>query len=262
MSQTRCKIDLSLHHVKLKTKVGSYVSSSAEKRFQFSLVILCYRSEESIIGFVEKVHALFAWLNVNYELILVGNYWPGSNDKTPSIVQELAAKMPRTRAVTLEKAGAMGWDLKTGINAANGDYIGFIDGDGQFPIHTILPPLYNSLVNDVDISKTYRVVRGDGFYRLIISTLFNLIFRILFGTKYRDVNSKPKIIRGSILKSMILTSDDWFIDAEIMIKAHRMNAKVVELPIHFVENENRVSFVKFSSILEFLKNLYRFKMQK
>lgn len=229
---------------------------------QFSLVILCYRSEEAIVGFVEKVHTLLGWLhNLDYELILVGNYWSGSNDRTPEIVKKLAQTHPRTRAVILEKKGAMGWDLKTGIEAAQGEFIGYIDGDGQFPIDTILPPLYNSLMNSYDLAKTYRVVRGDGLYRLLISTIFNLLFSFLFGTRYRDVNSKPKIIRGSLLKSMDLRSDDWFIDAEIMIKAHRMNLKVIELPIHFVENENRVSFVKFSALWEFVKNLYKFKFK-
>ncbi|MEK6772748.1 MAG: glycosyltransferase family 2 protein [Bdellovibrionota bacterium] len=227
---------------------------------KFSLVILCYRSEESIIGFVEKVHKLLGWLHdLDYELVLVGNYWPGAKDKTPEVVKDLATKLPRTRAITLEKKGAMGWDLKTGIAAAQGEFIGYIDGDGQFPIDTILPPLYNSFMNDYDLAKTYRVVRGDGLYRLCISTIFNNLFSILFGTRYRDVNSKPKIIRGSILKNMNLQSDDWFIDAEIMIKAHQMKLKVIELPIHFVENENRASFIKFSALWEFIKNLYRFR---
>ena len=75
------------------------------------------------------------------------------------------------------------------------------------------------------------------------------------------MNSKPKIIRGSILKQMNLESDDWFIDAEIMMKAQKMNLKVIELPIHFVENENRASFIKFAAIFEFLKNLYRFRFK-
>lgn len=225
------------------------------------MVILCYRSEESISPFVEKVHALFSWVNIDYELVLVGNYWPGRNDRTPEIVQKLAASHVRTRAVTVSKQGNMGWDLKSGLAAAHGDYIGFIDGDGQFPIDSILPLIYHSLTNGYDISKTYRVVRGDGIWRVLISFVFNTLFRVLFGTRYRDVNSKPKILKRQLLESMNLKSDDWFIDAEIMIKAHRLKAKVIEIPIHFVENEQRASFVKLESIFEFLKNLYRFRFK-
>jgi glycosyltransferase involved in cell wall biosynthesis len=238
------------------------LSSQAKTTPSFSLVILCYRAEEAIIPFVQKVHALFSWVNIDYEIILVGNYWPGKSDRTPEIVQDLAAKLPRTRAVTVPKAGNMGWDLKTGFDAALGEHIGFIDGDGQFPIDSILPLIYHSLTNNYDLTKTYRVVRGDGLYRILISFVFNSLFRFLFGTQYRDVNSKPKILRRELLRSMKLESNDWFIDAEVMIKAHRMKAKVIEIPIHFVENEQRVSFVKFESIIEFLKNLYRFRFPK
>ncbi len=237
-------------------------TSHQDNHTVFSLVILCYRGEETIPPFVDKVHALFSWLNIKYELILVGNYWPGSDDKTPDIVKKLAAETPHTRALCLEKKGAMGWDVRSGFDVACGEFVGFIDGDGQFPIDSILPPLYHALSHKVDLAKSYRVVREDGIYRWIISKVFNSLFRLLFHTNYRDVNSKPKIIRAEALKKMKLTSDDWFVDAEIMIRASQLNLRVVECPIHFVENANRASFVKFSAIWEFIKNLYAFRRYK
>ncbi len=230
-------------------------------QLKLSLVILCYRGEESIVPFVEKVHSLFSWLNIPYELVLVGNYWEGSNDRTPEIVNRLSREMPNTKSVTLPKKGAMGWDLKTGFAAASAEYVGFIDGDGQFPIDSILPPLYHSLAHGVDLAKTYRVVREDGLYRWLISKVFNGTFSLLFGTSFRDVNSKPKILKKTSLNRMNLKSDDWFIDTEIMIEAHRLGFSIAECPIHFVENKNRASFVKFSAIWEFIKNLYTYRFQ-
>ncbi len=226
------------------------------------MIILCYRAEEAIIPFVKRIHELFSWLNIEYELILVGNYWENSGDKTPQIVKELSQSLPRTRCVTEVKKGYMGWDMKSGIKAATGDFVGLIDGDGQFPIDAILPALYHALVNKVDVAKTYRVVRGDGLYRALISSTYNTVFKFLFGTSFRDVNSKPKIVKRSVLNEMNLVSDDWFIDAEIMIKAQKMNLKVYEFPIRFVENENRASFVKFGAIWEFIINLYKFRFSK
>lgn len=229
---------------------------------KFSLIVLCYRSEESIVPFVDKINRLFNWVNLSYELILVGNYWENSLDKTPEIIKQLAHNQKNIRTVTLKKEGAMGWDMKSGIQVAQGEYIGIIDGDGQFPIDTILPPLYQALEYKMDIAKTYRVVRGDGVYRLVISFIYNMVFKVLFGTKYRDINSKPKIIKKEILQKMNLESNDWFIDAEIMIKAKRMNLKVAELPVHFLENKNRISFVKVSAIWEFIVNLCKYRFSK
>ena len=238
---------------------SSLDSTSSEKKtpVELSLVILCYKAGDSIIPFFQKVHELFQWIQIDYEIILVGNYWAHqSEDTTPQVVQRLSQQFPRTLYVAKEKKGFMGWDLKTGFQLATKKYVGFIDGDGQFPIDSILSLVYHLRQDKTDLAKTYRVVRGDGLYRFLISTGFNFLFRCLFGVNYKDINSKPKIFRKSLLDKMKLESDDWFIDAEMMIKAQKFQAQVVEVPIHFIENQQRVSFVRLSAIWEFLKNLF------
>jgi len=148
---------------------------------EISIVILCYRAEEAIVPFVERVIQLLDWTKANYELVLVGNYWPHTNDKTPIIVKDLSSKNHRIKCVTLPKAGAMGWDVKKGVAEATGKFIAFIDGDGQFPVESILSPVYCALNSEaargeqVDLVKTYRVVRGDGLYRICISFFYNLM---------------------------------------------------------------------------------------
>lgn len=225
----------------------------------FSLVVLCYRSEEAVIPFVERLHAMLAYFRFDYELVLVGNYFEGSEDRTPAIVKQLAARLPHTRAVVAPKRGMMGWDMRTGLDAARGQFIGIIDGDGQFPLESILSCLMKIETEDLDLVKTYRVNRGDGIYRRCISAVYNLVFRLLFKTSYFDINSKPKIIRRSKYALLQLESDDWFTDAEIMIQAARRGFKVGEIPVHFYANENRRSFVKPRAILEFISNLIRYR---
>jgi hypothetical protein len=103
------------------------------------------------------------------------------------------------------------------------------------------------------------VRRSDGLYRIVISVVYNLLFRMMFGLRYRDINSKPKILRRSQFEKMHLTSEDWFIDAEIMIRAGEMGLKVAEIPIHFYNLSGRASFVKPRAILEFMKNLWNYR---
>ena len=74
---------------------------------------------------------------INYELVLVANTFPGSEDKTPLVVKELAKKDSRIIPLTLEKKGMMGWDAISGIKAASGDVVALIDGDGQMPPNDI-----------------------------------------------------------------------------------------------------------------------------
>jgi glycosyltransferase involved in cell wall biosynthesis len=235
------------------------VGSTSEEKTKFSLVVLCYRSEDSIIPLVEKLHRMLSYYKFRYEIILVGNYIEGSGDRTPIIVEELARTLPNTRAVVLPKKGMMGWDMRRGLEAACGELVGVIDGDGQFPLESIFSCLIMIETEDLDLVKTYRVHREDGFYRTVISFFYNMTFDLIFGQRYRDVNSKPKIIRRSKLEQMRLTSEDWFTDAEIMIRAGELHLKVVEIPIHFYNLDKRMSFVKPQAIWEFIRNLWKYR---
>jgi len=202
---------------------------------------------------------MLSYCNFTWELVLVGNYIEGGNDDTPAVVTAFAQTHPNVRTVIRPKLGMMGWDMRTGLDAAHGEYIGIIDGDGQFPPEFIVACLLKAKRENLDLTKTFRVRRDDGLYRRLISTVFNVLFRLLFGMRIQDVNSKPKIIRRSKYELLHLQSDDWFIDAEIMIRAHEAGLTIGELPVHFVANEKRSSFVRPAAIFEFLSNLFKYR---
>lgn len=230
---------------------------------QLSIVILCYRSGLAIIPFVEKVETHVKELTPNYELVLVANYMEGSTDTTQEHVQKIAAENPHCKVLCKPKKGMMGWDMRLGMNAATGNYICVIDGDGQFPIESIARCYSEITTGKYDLVKTYRTKRGDGFYRKTISTVYNAFFSLLFpGINCRDANSKPKIMTRDAYQKMNLTSDDWFIDAEIMLNVRDLQLRFHEVPVEFFELEGRTSFVKPSAILEFLKNLLRHRFSK
>jgi glycosyltransferase involved in cell wall biosynthesis len=225
----------------------------------FSLVVLCYRSGQNIIPFVERLQRTLSYCNFSWELVLVGNYIEGSDDETPQVVKKLAEGSDNIRTVIRPKQGMMGWDMRMGLDAARGTYIGVIDGDGQFPPESIIACLLKCELEDLDLAKTYRVIRDDGFYRRFISAVYNGIFSLLFGFKVRDINSKPKIIRREKYELLHLESDDWFADAEIIIRARELGLKIGETPVHFKSNDNRGSFVKPKAILEFSSNLLKYR---
>jgi glycosyltransferase involved in cell wall biosynthesis len=228
----------------------------------FSLVILCYRSGESIIPFVERLQRALSRCNFTWELVLVGNYVEGSDDTTPMVVSKLAERSTNIRTVVRPKRGMMGWDMRMGLDAARGTYIGVIDGDGQFPPESIITCLLKAELEDLDLTKTYRVERDDGIYRRVISAVYNGIFRLLFGFKVKDINSKPKIIRREKYELLNLQSDDWFADAEIMIRARELGLSIGETPVHFFANDQRGSFVKPGAILEFTSNLLKYRFSR
>jgi glycosyltransferase involved in cell wall biosynthesis len=228
----------------------------------FSLVVLCYRSGKSIVPFVEKLCRTLSYCNFTWELVLVGNYIEGSDDETPEVVTALARTHPNIRAVVLPKVGMMGWDMHTGLEAARGEYIGVTDGDGQFPPESVVACLLKAKLENLDLTKTYRVRRDDGPYRRLISATYNALFKLLFGLRIHDINSKPKIIRRSKYELLRLESDDWFADAEIMIRAQQAELTIGEIPVHFLVNDERASFVKPTAIFEFMSNLFKYRFSR
>jgi glycosyltransferase involved in cell wall biosynthesis len=232
------------------------------ERPEISVVVLAYRSASTIEGFVASLVASLEAEKIDWEIILVGNYFQETGDETPNVVQRISETNSRIKAVVHVKEGMMGWDMKSGLRAATGEKLAVIDGDGQMPCTDVIR-VYNLMVeNGYDMVKTVRVKRSDGFYRKLISTNYNRLFNVLFpGIDARDINSKPKIMTRELYENMGLESNGWFIDAEIMIIARRLKMRIGTIETTFNSIDTRPSFVKPLAILEFLANLiwYRIK---
>lgn len=210
---------------------------------------------------MENLHKIMSLFRFEWELILVANFWPGSNDRTPEICQRLAERLPYVRVLAEPKQGAMGWDMRRGLEACRGKYIGVIDGDGQFPVEAIFSCFAKIRSADFDMVKTYRVERQDGFYRRLISSGYNWLFHLFFrgSARLRDVNSKPKIMKREAYEKMMLQSNDWFIDAELILNCINLNLRIYEIPVEFHSLGARKSFVKPGAILEFLRHMLDYR---
>jgi len=228
-----------------------------------SVVILCYQTGHRIHGFLKKVIHNLETITTNWEIVLVGNYIEGRNDDTPLVVKEIAIKNSKIKAVALPKQGWMGWDARTGLDQCTGKTIAFIDGDEQMNAEDIVKA-YKLLIDfQLDIVKPYRKTRDDSWIRRVNSYIFNVIYNILFpGYLVLDVNSKPKIFTDKAFKQLDLKSDDWFLDAEIMIHARRLGLRFFEFPTSFQRAIYRKSFVRFSAALEFIFNLLKARIRE
>lgn len=228
-----------------------------------SIIVLCYQSGDTIRSFVEQLISSLEKLDPNWEIILVANYFEQSGDKTHEIAKELTLRDKRIQSVIKVKEGMMGWDMKSGLKAATGRCLAVIDGDGQMPAEDVVRVYKKLMEENLDLVKTYRPQRDDGFYRIFISVIYNIVFKILFpGLECRDINSKPKIMKRKVYERMDLQSNGWFIDAEIMIQSRKMKLNVGEIPTMFKKLYSRPSFIKFSAIVEFAGNLLLYRLME
>jgi len=229
---------------------------------ELSAVILCYRAGENVRRVAAGFHAELVGSGVPFELILVANY-DDEADTTPAAAEEFAAGHEQVRVLKERKQGAMGWDMRSGFEAATGAFLVAIDGDEQNPFEDVVRA-YRLLVDSgADVVKGRRTSRLDGPLRHLVSAVYNAAFRAMFGTRpLWDINGKPKGFSRSAYERLRLSADDWFVDAEIVLQARDLGMSIVELPVEFRQNRERRSFVDAGTVGEFLKNMARFRIRR
>jgi glycosyltransferase involved in cell wall biosynthesis len=229
---------------------------------ELSAIVLCYRAGDSILRVIAPLYELLRREGISFELVLVANYWPHQSDPTPQIVTDFAHDHEHVVVVSKAKEGAMGWDMRSGFEAAIGDTMVLIDGDSQNPVDDVIRLYRLMREKRADVGKGRRITRHDGPYRRLISIGYNALFRILFGSRQIwDVNGKPKGLTRTAYERMTLRSDDWFADAELVLEAQRLGLSVVELPVVFNRNDDRASFVRFGAIWEFVVHMTRYRLR-
>ncbi len=223
---------------------------------EFSIVIPLY-NEEAVVGrsVEELLEALEGAFAGRYELILVVN---GSTDRTGAICEGLAWEFSQLKMVRAPVNLGYGGGILTGLAHARGAYCGFTCGDRQVAPDALVQVMREMATGHYDLVKTYRVVRGDGLGRRIQSMAYNWLFQRLFRISCRDINAMPKLMRRQVYEQLALVSTDWFIDAEMMIKAERIGLRVKEVPVIYLRRRGGASAVRLSTVFEFLQNAQRF----
>jgi glycosyltransferase involved in cell wall biosynthesis len=226
-----------------------------------SFVMPCF-NEEEVVGYtIPQFVAAFEKAGVRLELIAVDN---GSSDGTGRILGELAAKgLPVVRH-RVEVNQGYGFGILSGIELAKADWVGMIPCDGQVDAEDVVR-LFDAIRHTKGhvVGKVRRRFRMDGFARKLISIAYNaLVWTFWPGIGTIDVNGTPKILPREILRALELRSKDWFLDPEIMIKAHYLGARVLEMNVFARMRGNGLSHVRASTCVEFFKNLVRFRFSR
>lgn len=225
---------------------------------ELSLVVPFYDEAGNAEGVVRGLTEVFEAKGIDYELVLVDN---GSADGTADVVRGLNRENPRIKLVTLPRNAGYGGGILAGLAQATGRYIGYAWGDDQVRADDVFRVFDALRSDDLDFCKAVRVVREDGFERRLVSWIYNGVFGVLFPVRSRDVNACPKIFRAEALGALQPASLDWFLDAELMIKARRRGLRGSEVPVTYHRRRWGRSHVRLFTILEFVWNILRHRIR-
>jgi glycosyltransferase involved in cell wall biosynthesis len=194
---------------------------------KLSLVLPAHNEAENIEAVVNRALDVLPRVVRDFEIIVVND---GSRDETGAIIDRLAAEHPRVRPVHHPSNRGYGAALTSGFGATSGDIIMFMDADRQFDIadvNALLP-----YVPHYDIVAGYRIQRRDPLYRRLYGKLFGMVVWILFGVHLRDIDCAFKVYRADLLRSIELTTSGALINTEMLAKAKRKGASVVQVGVN------------------------------
>lgn len=208
-----------------------------------SLIIPIYNEEKTIKKVILDVKDVMKKNYENFEIIVVEDC---STDDTQKICRGLMKKVINLKIIYNSNNMGKTESLKKAFGIANSKIIAFIDGDSQYN-PSDLPKVINKVLhNGYDICSGKRKKRQDPLSRRIASKMFNLFSRTLFNLKVSDINCGLKAIKKDVLTKITIeyTKTKWFLDLEILAKAHKKGFKITQIGINHRLREGGTSKIK------------------
>jgi glycosyltransferase involved in cell wall biosynthesis len=196
-----------------------------------SVVIPMYNEEAYVERSVAAARAALEEMGGDWEIVIVDD---ASSDGTGARADRLAAADPRVRAIHNPVNRRLGGTLRAGYAAATKDLVFYTDADlpvdfGQLPRAVRLLEYQQA-----DLLAGYRFDRtSEGLHRALYTIGYHVLIRLLFGLRIRDVNFAFKLFRRSLLQRIELKSEGSFIDAELLLRARKAGAVMIQLGLDY-----------------------------
>jgi dolichyl-phosphate beta-glucosyltransferase len=213
-----------------------------------SVVLPAYNEESVIAHTIERVDSFLRELGRSYEILLGDD---GSADGT--IAEALAVGCQSLRVIARPHRGK-GAILSASLADAMGVYVGFIDADMEIDVGCLkgVLELLDSGADGVIGRKTgpSTRLRQRPMKRRLLTFLYNLGARALFGTPYRDHQAGMKFFRRPLLQRLLpaVVSTGWTWDTELLIRYQQVGAIVKEVPVQVTDVPNRMPSMGIGSM--------------
>ena len=192
-----------------------------------SFIFPCLNEEKTIAFCLQELQEVMQNTGINYEIIVSDN---GSSDKSVEIADSLGVRVVKT------KQRGYGAALKNGFANAAGKYIAFADIDGSYPLE-FLPEMYETAEkNNADMVVASRMkgkIENGAMpclHRYLGTPVLTFLINLLFGGKLSDCNSGFRLMKKSAYEKWNPISNGMEFASELLIKALKNNAKIVEIP--------------------------------
>ena len=196
-----------------------------------SIIMPVFNEEETVSSVMRRV---LDEVPFDLEVIAVND---GSTDRTPEILESLAAEDSRIRLAHQKNVGKTA-SVKRAIQLSRGDIVIIQDADLEYDpseIMHIVEPILNGQA-DVVYGSRFLVRRASRvlyFYHYIANLFLTFLSNSLTNLNMTDVETGYKAFRGDIIRNMVIASSGFGFEIEVTAKVAKLDAVVYEVPISY-----------------------------
>jgi glycosyltransferase involved in cell wall biosynthesis len=162
-----------------------------------------------------------------YEMIVVDD---GSVDRTAKVAEEAGAKVIRH-----DRTEGYGKAILTGVAHAKGSILVFFDADSAFYSQDISKLVKETDTSDLVIGSRYleqsRRSERIPFMLSLRNKIMALMARFLTGVRVTDYASTFRAVRKEKMEELQLTSRDFSIRGEMLMRAAKKGFRISEVPV-------------------------------
>lgn len=186
-----------------------------------SIVVPVYNEEESIGLLYEEIREVEKRYSYDFEIIIVDD---GSRDNTQKVVREFK----NSKVITLRRNYGQSAAMTVGLQNASGEYVIFMDGDGQNSPSDI-PTMLEKFQNEgLDLLCGWRATRRDPFMKKFLSQGARILRSYFLKDFIHDSGCTLKIAKSSSIREIDIRGElHRFIPALMVMEGFSVSEIVV-----------------------------------
>ncbi|MCP6719471.1 MAG: glycosyltransferase family 2 protein [Patescibacteria group bacterium] len=174
---------------------------------KLSIIIAAYNEERSILSVLSGIRQVMRGINIPHEIIVIND---GSTDNTKDLVEKKGVIL-----INHPYKKGYGASLKDGVKRALGDFVLFIDADGQHDPKYIVELIKHTDEYDMVVGARTNV---NSIPRAIAKIFISSFANYLVEHKIPDLNSGLRIVKKDVITEYLhLLPDSFSLSSTITI---------------------------------------------
>jgi glycosyltransferase involved in cell wall biosynthesis len=186
-----------------------------------SIILPTINEKDNLEFLIPEIYSRFSSLT-NIEVIVVDD---GSTDDTGKLMEQFGGVYPNIRYIERSFPDGLPKAIQTGVTAAQGDLVAWLDADGSMPIRILTEMYQRFMQENLDIIIGSRFVANGGFKGLnekgktsflqflenlrnsqdsflavVLSRVLNIFLRIVLQAGVKDMTSGFIIVKKSVVQ--------------------------------------------------------------